>query len=425
MSKVSILTHFFVGDRLNMGVRVWGVWVSGSRCSAITNYYSWGRKFPYCLSLSLLIVLQIGCGFVQTYAQFLAVRSLFGIAMGSIFSLACSLALEDCPKPALGVVSGIFQQGWSLGYLLCVVFHRAIVINSPYGWRSLFWFSSGPPVLFIAWRLYLPETDAFLKQKAKMKANAEQNGGGNKLFGFSEQGKKTLKTYWLILIYCVLLMSGFNFFSHGSQDLYPTMLTVQLGFGADRSTVTNSVANLGAAAGGFIFGHASTFIGRRTSIIIASILAGAMIYPWAFVKGNGINAGAFFLQFGVQGAWGVVPIHLSELSPPQYRAFVTGVSYQLGNLCSSASSTIESTIGERFPIDVPGKEDVFNYGKVMAIFIGCVTGYMILITFIGPENRNADFDIDRDDYLSDELEDRKSLESGIKSEVEHIDERRR
>lgn len=376
----------------------------------------YGTKLPYCMTMGLLVVLQIGCGFVQTYAQFLGVRAVFGVVMGGLYGPAVVTALQ-CPKSARGIVSGLYQQGWALGYLLAVIFQRAIVYNSPKGWRALFWFSAGPPVLFIAWRLYLPEVDTFIEQQQKLaiRKKYQQDNEEEGLTVTNSKFKKMIKTYWLILIYCVLLMSGFNFSSHGSQDLYPTLLTVQLGYGSDRSTVTNSVANLGAIFGGFVFGHASTFVGRRLTIIIASIIGGAMIYPWAFTTSSAINAGVFFLQMGVQGAWGVVPIHLNELAPPEYRQFVVGVSYQLGNLCSSASSTIESTIGERFPIVVDGKH-VFNYSKVMAIFMGCVFGYLILITLVGPENRNADFDIDRDEYLEE------VYDAGNKSEEESDDE---
>lgn len=394
-----------------------------------------GNKYPYVFALSLLVVLQIGCGFVQTYQQFLGVRALFGIAMGSVYSVALGTCYGCSKEPvkslnpdyistinhddvgiskrARGVIGGIFQQGYALGYLLVVVFNRAIVDNDPRnGWRSIFWFSAGPPVIFIVWRLCLPETDDYLIKKAKLDIRRKQMQGTDdlnpstkvKFKTFMLQGKEVMKTYWLMFIYCVLMMSGFNFLSHGSQDIFPTFLTVQLGYGDDRSTVTNSVANLGAIFGGFIFGHFSTFIGRRVSIIIASILTGAMIYPWVMVRNSGVNAGVFFLQAGVQGAWGVVPSHLSELSPPDYRTFVVGLSYQLGNLCSSASSTIESTIGERFPITAPNGEAAYDYGLVMAIFLACVVGYLILIVFIGPENRMASFDIDRDDYVED-LED--------------------
>ena len=286
------------------------------------------------------------------------------------------------------------------GYLLVVIFQRAITDNSKYSWRALFWFSAGPAVIFMVWRFFLPETDTFLRQKQRLYENNEKKK--LKVFEFSQEGKKAVKSYWLVLLYTVFLMSGFNFMSHGSQDLYPTLLSKQYEFSSDRSTVTNAVANLGAITGGLILGHMSTFIGRRVAIVVGCVLGGAMIYPWAFIKGSGINAGAFFLQAGVQGAWGVVPIHLSELSPPQFRSFVTGLSYQLGNLCSSASSTIESTIGERFPIHREGEEDIYDYAKVMLIFMGCVFAYLIIVTVFGPENRGADLGIERDEILDED-----------------------
>jgi SHS family lactate transporter-like MFS transporter len=342
----------------------------------------YGRKWPIICNLVCLTVIQIGTGFVKTYAQFLAVRALFGVFMGSMYGLASATALEGVPTNARSFLSGFFQQGYAFGYLLVVIFQRAITDTTD-NWRSIFWFSSGPPVLFVLWRAFLPETDEFLQQKLHM---------SNKKSTFRKDAAAAFKKEWLKMCYMVIFMAGMNFMSHGSQDLYPTMLTKQLGFSSDRSTVTNSVANLGALAGGMFFGHFSGFIGRRLAIIICCILGGAMIYPWAFVRNSGINAGVFFLQFFVQGAWGVVPIHLSELSPPEFRAFVVGVSYQLGNLASSASSTIETTIGEQFPLynaDGTKREGLYDYAKVMAIFVGAVFAYVLVVTCIGPENRHA------------------------------------
>ncbi|KAF8000168.1 hypothetical protein HF325_005097 [Metschnikowia pulcherrima] len=336
------------------------------------------------------------------------------------FSLATSL--DDSPVACRGVLSGIFQQGYSFGYILVVIFNRAITYNSPFGWRALFWFSACPPVLLIIWRLCLPETDTYRRQRADAQAKRKLNPD-RKWFRLSDDTKYVFRTYWLTLIYLVLLMSGFTFMSHGSQDLYPTLLSKQLEFSPDRSTVTNCVAYLGAILGGIVCGHASTFIGRRLTIIIAVILGGAMIYPWAYLRSSAINAGAFFMQAAVQGAWAVIPIHLSELSPPAYRSLATGLTYQLGNMVSSASSTIESTIGERFPITTASGEPGFDYSKVMSLFIACVFGYVLLVTFLGPENRNADFDVDRDTIYEEEInenEEEVDVES-IKPEEEFIE----
>ncbi|KAK6199418.1 major facilitator superfamily domain-containing protein [Scheffersomyces amazonensis] len=355
-----------------------------------------GRKWPYIINLLLLSVIQIGTGFITTYKEFLAVRSLFGIAMGGLYGICAAEALSDAPRNARGIMSGIFQEGYAFGYLLAVVFQRAIV-DTTGKWQNIMFFSAGVSVIFIVWRFFTPETDSFIKQQERISQEAESDRK-TKMKELKSQARKAFKQYWLISIYCVLMMAGFNFSSHGSQDLYPTMLTKQFNFSADRSTVANVCANLGALVGGIFFGHMSTFIGRRFGIICACVLTGVMIYPWGFKP----NAGTVFVfQMGVQGAWGIAPIHLSELSPPQFRTLVVGTSYQLGNLVSSASSTIEATIGERFPIAGAGK-GVYNYGKTMAIFMAAVTLYLMLIVFLGPENRGADLGIERDDYYDEE-----------------------
>ena len=176
------------------------------------------------------------------------------------------------------------------------------------------------------------------------------------------------------------------------------MLESQFKFSKDMVTVTQVVANLGAMAGGTLCGWASQIFGRRFSIIFMSIIGGALLYPYTFVQNKNVIASAFFEQFMVQGAWGAVPIHLMELSPGPIRTFAVGTAYQLGNLASSASSTIQSTIGERFPLP-DGKG--FEYGKVICIFMGCVFGYTILVTLAGPEKLGRNFDADFDPDLAE------------------------
>ncbi|KAF3915544.1 hypothetical protein ABW21_db0204572 [Orbilia brochopaga] len=347
----------------------------------------YGRKWPYIVNNVLFIIFELATGFVNTYHQFLGVRACFGIAMGGLYGNVAATALEDLPPAARGIVSGMLQQGYAFGYLLAVVFARAFVNTTSHGWRPLFWFGAVPPVLLIAFRYFLPETEAFQRRMELRKQG--QDIGVEKVF--IQEGKIALRKYWLMLIYLVLLMAGFNFMSHGSQDLYPTMLQNQLGFSADRVTVTQVVANLGALTGGTLVGYTSQILGRRFSIICMCILGGALLYPYGFLRSNSIMAAAFFEQFAVQGAWGVIPIHLMELSPGSFRTFVVGTSYQLGNLVSSASSTIEATLGEKWPLEpLPNGTKRYDYGKVMTIFMGCVFAYVILLTFIGPERKNRD-----------------------------------
>ena len=175
------------------------------------------------------------------------------------------------------------------------------------------------------------------------------------------------------------------------------MLENQYDFSANRVTVTQVVANLGAMLGGTVVGFSSQIFGRRISIIVMCVIGGALLYPYTFVSNGGIIAAAFFEQFCVQGAWGVIPVHLMELSPGAFRTFVVGTSYQLGNLASSASSTIEATIGERFPLP-PSEEGTkrYKYGIVICIFMGCVYAYVILLTLLGPEHLSRSFDAAHD-----------------------------
>ncbi|PSN70577.1 MFS general substrate transporter [Corynespora cassiicola Philippines] len=369
----------------------------------------WGRKWPFVVNNALFIVLELGTGFCSTYESFLGVRALFGIAMGGLYGNAAATALEDCPEEARGIISGMLQQGYAFGYLLATVFARAFVNTVGHGWRPLFWFGAGPPLLIIIFRLCLPETNAYLERQRIREATP------NAAKVFMQEGKVALRNHWLLLIYMVLLMAGFNFMSHGSQDLYPTMLSNQYNFSPNAVTVTQVVANLGAMAGGTLVGYCSSIFGRRFSIIVMCVLGGALLYPYTFVSSEKIMAAAFFEQFCVQGAWGVIPIHLMELSPGSFRTFVVGTSYQLGNLVSSASSTIEATIGERFPLPPKGKVERYQYGKVICIFMGCVFAYVILLTFVGPEYLGRDMRVGADGDMA-EVAQKEGLKGEVKEE---------
>jgi MFS transporter, SHS family, lactate transporter len=165
----------------------------------------YGRKWPFVVNNLLFIVLELGTGFTQTYSQFLAVRALFGVAMGGLYGNVAATALEDAPEAARGILSGMMQQGYSFGYLLATVFSRGLVDTTSHGWRPLFWFGACPPVLLIVFRLMLPETDAY-RERVAMRAELDSVGKV-----FVTEGKVALKKHWLLLIYMVLLMAGFNF----------------------------------------------------------------------------------------------------------------------------------------------------------------------------------------------------------------------
>ncbi|GAO17349.1 uncharacterized protein UV8b_00221 [Ustilaginoidea virens] len=356
----------------------------------------YGRRWPFIVNNLLFIVLELGTGFCQTYGQFLACRALFGVAMGGLYGNVAATALEDLPEEARGLMSGLLQQGYAFGYLLCTAFARGLVDTTSHGWRPLYWFAACPPVLFIAVRLVLPETRVF-RERQRLRKEAG-SAGRSASSVFLSEGKVALRRHWLLLTYLVLLMAGFNFMSHGSQDLYPTMLQNQLGFGKDGVTVTQVVANLGAMAGGSVVGFCSQSVGRRLSIVACCVVGGALLYPYGFVSSRAVIAAAFWEQFCVQGAWGVIPIHLMELSPGAFRTFVVGTAYQLGNLVSSASSTIEARLGERFPLSptTAGGAHRYDYGKVIACFMACVYAYTLALTLLGPEHLRRRFDVGHD-----------------------------
>lgn len=316
-----------------------------------------------------------------------------------LFGPAASTALEDLPYEARGLLSGLFQNGYSTGYLLVSIFYRALVPTTSHGWRSLFWFASGPPIFIIAFRLYLPETNHFQALQAERKAKEElpawpldwedspsPRSKRANITSFLKATVKSVGQNWVLLIYMVVLMTGFNSCSHGSQDFYPTYLKTQVGLGPTDITLISVVGQLGSICGGTVIGFISTFSGRRLAMLTACVLGGALVPAYIIPHSMDLIASAFFEQFFVGGAWGPIPIYLMELAPPALRTTVMGLTYQLGNLASSASATIQAIIGERFPLPPSSTgEKRFDYGKVIAIFMGAVWVYVFVFLFLGPE----------------------------------------
>lgn len=284
--------------------------------------------------------------------------------------------MEDLPYDARGIAGGLFQQGYAVGYLLAAIFYRALVPTTSYGWRSLFWFGSAPPVLLILWRLYLPETNHFQVVKAEREARfLSTHGDGSKkkagpLRAFWKEFNSAFRENWFLFVYMVVLMSGMNSVSHGSQDLYPTFLKDQVGMSATQVTVVTVVGQIGAIIGSTIIGYSSTFTGIRLAMMVACVCGGAIVPAYIFPRDNTLIASTFFEQVFVGGVWGPIPVHLIELSPPHVRTLFYSLTYQLGNLASSASATIEATIGERFPLpDGPDGESRYDYGNVIGKFV--------------------------------------------------------
>ncbi|CAF0738394.1 unnamed protein product [Adineta ricciae] len=374
-----------------------------------------GRKWPFIVNIVLYALVEIGTGFCATYEQFIGLRAVFGIAMGGIYGNCAATALEDAPIAARGLLSGLLQQGYACGFLLAAAFNLAITNHQRYGWRALFWFGGCPPLLIALWRVFLPETEAFLNVKRTREMNTstdETKTMCSSIQAFLQTIRLTLVQHWPMLIYMVLMMTGFNFLSHGSQDLYPTFLASTLDFSHTLVTITTIVANCGALLGGMTVGYFSSFFGRRLSILVVLFIGALLIPAYVLPNDRNIMAGAFFQQMCVQGVWGVVPIHLMELSPVNFRSFVVGTAYQLGNLISSASSTIEAKAGQSFPKkSLSGhstNHEQYDYAKVMAIFLSAVYIYLFIIILFGPEKRNID-EAKNENISNDNISEEKSV----------------
>ncbi|KAH9985062.1 MFS general substrate transporter [Russula compacta] len=354
----------------------------------------YGRKWPLVANLLLCSVVQLGTSFVQTFHQFLAVRTLFGIAMGGVWGLASSTALENLPVEARGLASGVLQQGYAVGYLISALLNLFVVPKTKYTWRALFWSTSMISANAALIRALIPESAVFLQAKEQERAAGGTTGKKTKMF--IHQVGTMLKTHWRLCVYAILLMAGFNFLSHGSQDLYPTYLQTSKGFDRDHSIVATIIGNIGAINGGAIAGAVSQHIGRRLTIILFVLLAGAFIPLWILPSSfSTLAAGAFCVQFGVQGAWGVIPIQLAEMSPPGFRATFPGVAYQIGNMISSASAQMEAIGGDHLKVTIikDGKPTkVPDYATVQGILLGGIASFVIFITIIGPENHGSNFE---------------------------------
>lgn len=383
----------------------------------LSDHY--GCKWPMVVALALFVVLELASGFCQTMPQFLAVRSRDGVAMGGkkmdknksppgpgifeakpspgMYGPAASTALADLPYDSRGVLSGIYQNGYSIGYLLAAVFYRALVPTTVYGWRSLFWFAAGPPVLLIIFRLWMPETNQSIAAKAEREARARRDrreavgqeepaAKSSGLAVFARETGSAVKQNWVLMIYMIVLMTGFNSCSHGSQDFFRTFLKTQAELNPTDVSIISIAGQLGSVTGSTILGFISTFSGRRLIMLIACVLGGALVPAYVLPRDLSLIAGTFFEQVFVGGVWGPVPIYLMELSPTALRATMAGLTYQLGNLASSAAATIQAVIGERFPLpDGPGGSDRFDYAKVIAVFMGAVWAYIFFFLLIGPE----------------------------------------
>ncbi|MGN6454577.1 MAG: MFS transporter, partial [Steroidobacteraceae bacterium] len=270
----------------------------------------YGRRPVLMLNVVSYSLVQLATAFAPNLATLLALRALFGFAMGGEWGVGAALALETLPARGRGFFSGLLQEGYVIGYLLAsVVFW---LVFDRVGWRGLFIISSASALLVLYIRFGVHESPAWIA------GGATQRPSGALLWA-------AVRDYFPTLAYLVVLMACFNAYSHGSQDMYPTFLQVQHGFSAATTGKVAIVMNLGALAGGICFGTLSERLGRRRAIALAALLSLPMIPLWAYSHTAVMLAvGAFLMQLMVQGAWGIVPAHLNELSPPSVRAVLPG-----------------------------------------------------------------------------------------------------
>jgi len=323
----------------------------------------YGRRIPLMANLVFFSIVEVLCGFAPNYATFLVLRALFGIGMGGEWGVGASLAMESAPRRWRGMLSGILQSGYSIGYLLAAVAARLVL--PAWGWRAMFWIGGLPALLAFYIRWHVPESEAWKQHRAPTVAA---------IF-------TTVRRFVPRLVYLVALMTMMMFLSHGTQDLYPDFLKIAHGIPAGTVALVAILYNVGAVMGAIGFGHASERIGRRYSMVAALGLSLAVIPFWAFGGSLAVLAtAAFFMQMGVQGAWGIIPAHLNELSPDSTRGLVPGLAYQLGILFASPVNSIEYAL-----------RDLVGYGWALASFETATILILATLLFFGAEQKGRSF----------------------------------
>jgi SHS family lactate transporter-like MFS transporter len=324
----------------------------------------WGRRPTLMVDVLLYSFIEFASGFSPSLTVLLVLRALYGVAMGGEWGVGASLTMESIPPHARGFVSGLLQSGYPTGYFIASIVYG--LLFPIIGWRGMFMVGVLPALLVLYIRRRVPESPSWDR------AAAAQSGT------FS-----VLRSHWRLGVYAVVLMTAFNFFSHGTQDLYPTFLQVQHGLSAHTVGIIAAIYNVGAIVGGILSGSLSERIGRRRMIVIAALLSLPVLPLWAFSNGPVLLAlGAFLMQVMVQGAWGVIPVHLNELSPDEARGTFPGVVYQLGNLLASANATIQAGIAAHFG---------GNYGVALALVAGIVAVIIAILTALGIEAKGSAF----------------------------------
>ena len=290
-----------------------------------------GRRIPLMANVIYFSIIELACGFAPNYTVFLILRALFGIGMGGEWGVGASLAMEAAPPRWRGILSGILQSGYSVGYLLAAIAARTVL--PIWGWRPMFWLGALPALLALYIRTKVPESEAWQQHRAESMGHL----------------LRVVATNWKRFIYLVVLMTLMACLSHGTQDLYPDFLREIHKLSASRVADIAVLYNSAAVVGAVIFGALSERAGRRKGMVAALGLCLLVIPLWAFGAGLlAILLAPVLMQMGVQGAWGVIPVHLNELAADTARGLMPGLAYQLGILLASPTNTVEFVLREHF-----------------------------------------------------------------------------
>jgi len=325
----------------------------------------YGRRIPLIIDLVFYSVVEVATGFAHSFTTFLVLRALFGIGMGGEWGVGASLAMEKVPPRLRGFLSGILQQGYALGNLLaagCFFF-----VFPRWGWRPMFFIGGLPALLGIFVRFQVKESEVWRKTRHP---------------NWSDLGRAIISN-WKLFLYLTLLMMMMNFSSHGTQDMFPTFLKRYWSMKPTQVAAIAAVSMVGAICGGTLVGFLSDRFGRRRSMITALVCAILLVPMWAYAPSLTLLViGAFLIQFMVQGAWGIIPAHLSELSPDSVRGFLPGFAYQCGVLLASSVPTVEAILAEHI-----------SYANAMALTALTVFTLAAIVVAVGREQKGIEFGV--------------------------------
>ena len=326
----------------------------------------YGRRIPLMINMGFFAIAGVLTGLVPNFTTLLVVRGLFGIVMGGTWGVGASLAMEGAPARHRGLLSGILQQGYAAGNVLAAAFY--FLCFDRLGWRWLFILSSAPAIPLVLYIAFcVRESSVWQENKVHT-------------LSWSQQHREIL-SHWKLFLYLLLFLTAMMFASHGTQDIYPTFLERQWHFTPEHRALVTGFSAIGAIFGGFVFGWFSDRAGRRRAIITAFLLGIALVPVWAYASNQALLiTGAFFMQFMVQGAWGVIPAHLAELSPDSVRALLPGFAYQSAGLATSFFGPIEALYAQRT-----------SYSAALALTAVVVFTVSSFMAWIGREKRGQRF----------------------------------